>query len=73
MKIWVACQRDGNYTLCLLRPTWARIRGTEESDWYIQPGEPLGVRHLCRVGVESLGVVLQPSEIATVRLSVELV
>lgn len=40
--------------LTLLEPLYCKIAGTEYFDFYIQSGEPLGVRHLCPGGVKSI-------------------
>jgi hypothetical protein len=37
--------------LTLYEPVIARIRGTVHEDAYKQPGEPIGIRHLCADGV----------------------
>lgn len=36
--------------LTRLRPILARVQGTRTFDLYMQAGEPIGIRHLCRAG-----------------------
>jgi len=54
MKLWVTRQRDGNFMLTAMRPSIARVGRIGEEDAYIQPGEPIGVRHLCKEGIATL-------------------
>ena len=71
MKAWLCRQRDGNYMCCLLRPTYCKIRGSKEHDWYMQPGEPLGMRHLCEAGVRALvRVELEPGGITRIDMQI---
>lgn len=51
MKCYLTRQRDGNFMLTHYKPSIDRIRGTKDYDAYCIPGEPLGVRHLCEIGV----------------------
>lgn len=62
-KAWLSRQRDGNYMFTFLKPVLHNILGTNVSDFYIQPGEPIGVRHWCPGGVKTFfGVELQIGE-----------
>ena len=53
-KVWLSRQRDGNYMLTRLQPVRVKILGTEFYDFYLQHGEPIGVRHLCPGGIKSI-------------------
>lgn len=52
-KAWLSRQRDGNYMFTLFRPEKFKIIGTDFEDFYIRPGEPIGVRHWCPGGVKA--------------------
>lgn len=54
MKLWAVRQRNGDVMLTALRPDRCAIRGTGGSDWYMQHGDPIGVRHLCAGGFKAL-------------------
>lgn len=54
MKLWLSRQHDGSHMLTYLKPIWKGVKGTAYEDFYIEPGEPIGVRHLCQGGVKSL-------------------
>ena len=55
--------------LTALPPQWVDVANTDSRDWYIQPGEPIGVRHLCARGVQELfGIQLRRGECALVHL-----
>lgn len=52
-----------------LKPKKHRILGTREYDFYVPPGDPIGVRHLCPKGVKSaFGVALEIGEQVQVNL-----
>lgn len=59
MKLWASKQPSG-VMLTALQPTRAKVRGTSHYDWYMQPGDPIGVRHLCEAGFEALTGVRLP-------------
>lgn len=40
--------------LTSLRPTLHDVGRSGFKDFYMQPGEPVGVRHLCPMGVKAL-------------------
>ncbi len=52
-RAWLSRQRDGNYLFSLMKPTLYMVRGTDYKDFYIVPGEPIGVRHWCPGGVKA--------------------
>lgn len=54
MKLWAVRQRNGDVMLTALRPAWCEVRGTLTGDWYIQHGDPIGVRGLCPGGFKSM-------------------
>lgn len=54
MKLWAVRQRNGDVMLTALRPAWCGVRGTLTGDWYIQHGDPIGVRNLCPGGFKAL-------------------
>ena len=59
MKLWLTKCHGGRYLLTALKPTIARIRGTEYYDAFEHVGEPIAVRYLCEMGVVSLlGITL---------------
>jgi hypothetical protein len=53
MRLWLTRRPDGTYMLTKLRPLIRKRLGSEELDAYEQaePGEPIGVRHLCEQGI----------------------
>lgn len=73
-SLWLSRQRDGNYTLSFLKPALHKILGTDEVyDFYLRPGEPIGIRHLCPGGVLSVfGVAIEIGEQVPVVLVGEL-
>jgi hypothetical protein len=54
MKLWAVQQRNGDVMLTALRPGSAEVRGTGVVDWYVQHGDPIGVRNLCPSGFKAL-------------------
>lgn len=62
--MWLSRQRDGNYMFSYLQPTYDRILGTRDDfDFYLTPGEPIGLRHWCANGVKAFfGVELAVGE-----------
>ena len=54
MKLWAVKQRNGDFMLTAFKPLKCQVRGTDFSDWYMKQGDPIGVRHLCRRGFETL-------------------
>ena len=74
MQLFLARQALGDYMLTVLKPQWARVAGTDHHDWYLQPGEPIGVRHLCARGVQELfGIRLRVGQCAQVELSASVI
>ena len=70
MKLILTCQHDGSYMLTAFKPLIDLVRGTEHSDVFVRPGEPVGVRHLCRDGVKAFfGIKLNPLESVWVELT----
>lgn len=70
MRLYLARQALGDYMLTALPPVWAQVAGTDRSDWYVQAGEPVGVRHLCARGVRMLfGLTLRRGQVTVVDLS----
>lgn len=54
MNLWAVRQRNGDVMLTALRPARCLIRGAAASDWYMQHGDPIGVRNLCPGGFTAL-------------------
>lgn len=54
MRLWLTRQRQGDYMLSYRHPVMMEVNGAGEVDAYIEPGEPIGVRHLCPGGVRAL-------------------
>lgn len=50
MKLWASKQRSGLYMLTALKPLWREVGRSGQYDWYMRPGDPVGVRHLCELG-----------------------
>ena len=49
MKAFVSRQRNGLYMLTYFKPTLCKIYMSEEYDFYVKDGDPLGVRNLCDI------------------------
>jgi hypothetical protein len=61
MKLWLTRCHGGRYMVTNHQPIIQRITGTRDLDAFESPGEPVGVRHLCEGGIESLlGHVPEP-------------
>jgi hypothetical protein len=61
MRLWLTRRPNGTYMLTKLRPLIRKRMGSEEMDAYerSEPGEPIGVRHLCEQGIMAvLGTTL---------------
>lgn len=61
MRLWLTRRPNGTYMLTKLRPLIRKRLGSDEFDAYerTEPGEPIGVRHLCEEGVRAvLGTIL---------------
>lgn len=62
-RLWLTRMHDGRYMLTAFRPVIATVKGTDFQDVYERHGEPIGVRHLCPLGVKTIfGVELKPLE-----------
>lgn len=53
MKLWAVGQ-DAGVMLTALKPIKAKVGKTDKEDWYIRPGEPIGIRYLCYSGFYTL-------------------
>lgn len=53
MRLWLTRRPNGTYMLTKLRPLIRKRLGSHEMDAYerAEPGEPIGVRHLCEQGI----------------------
>jgi len=51
VRCYLTLQRNGQFMLTKYKPLIERVKGTRHEDVYMIPGEPLGIRHLCRGGV----------------------
>ena len=61
MKLWLTRCHGGRCIVTYHKPIIQRIFGTRNFDAFEHPGEPVGVRHLCEGGIESLlGHVPEP-------------
>lgn len=61
MRLWLTRRPNGTYMLTKLRPLIRKRMGSDEMDAYErpEPGEPIGVRHLCEQGIMAvLGTTL---------------
>ena len=61
MRLWLTRRPNGTYMLTKLRPLIRKRMGSNEMDAYerSEPGEPIGVRHLCEQGIMAvLGTTL---------------
>lgn len=61
MRLWLTRRPNGTYMLTKLRPLIRKRMGSDEMDAYerSEPGEPIGVRHLCEQGIMAvLGTTL---------------
>jgi hypothetical protein len=68
-NLWLSRQRDGNYMLTFLKPNKYKVLGAAVQDFYIKPGEPIGIRHLCPGGVKTVfGVEIEIGEQVAVTL-----
>lgn len=47
MKLWLTRQHNGLYMLTSMKPVKARVEGRDFEDFYIIPGEPVGMRNFC--------------------------
>lgn len=67
LKAWLCRQRNGDYMLAGLRPVLRRVGLSAERDWYLRPGDPLGLRHMCPAIAERVWrLQLQPLELTRV-------
>lgn len=71
MKLWLARQHDGTYTLVRYKPDWCKIRGTRHYDFYVQKGEPVDIRHLCSDGVTGAGFDLPVGGVVRVEMTIK--
>jgi hypothetical protein len=73
LTFWLTRQRNGDYLLSIWRPILHPVGRSAHKDAYLQPGEPVGLRHLCADGVHAIlrGEHLQPLESVRVRVSIE--
>ncbi len=73
LRLWLTRQRDGNYMVTATKPVMTEVMGTGVKDAYIEPGEPIGVRHLCPLGVRMMwGIELAKCESRRVKFTGEL-
>ena len=47
MELYLTRQLNGLYMLTLYPPIFAKVGTSDHMDAYVQPGEPIGIRHLC--------------------------
>lgn len=72
IEAYLTRQFAGDYMLTAKEPIVAIVEGVGHHDVYLQPGEPIGLRHLCIAGVKELfGVKLNRLESIKVRLAAE--
>lgn len=73
MKAWLSCQREGKYTLTSFKPKWAAIVGFAGlHDFYVRVGDPLGLRNLCREGINKINpaLAMKPGEMKRVDIQI---
>lgn len=74
MKLHLSRQADGRYMLTASRPILTTVRGTRHEDYYAEPGDPVGVRHLCPEMVRLLlGTELDPMGTARIEIEARLI
>jgi len=54
MKAKLARQFNGQYSLFRFDPICTQVLGSGHEDFYVLPGDPLGYRNLCELGVQLL-------------------
>lgn len=54
MKLFLSRQRDGNYMLTRFAPIFMDVGKSGNKDFYLTPGDPIGIRHLCPLGVKAI-------------------
>ena len=60
--------------LTLHHPFKCQVHGSNHEDFYVTYRDPIGVRHLCEAGTDSvLGIELRPLESVKIKLSAEIV
>ena len=71
MKLWLTRQANGRYMLTHRVPVIKQVGRANKYDAYIEPGDPIGVRHLCEPIIERLlpELKLQPLDFIRVTLS----
>ena len=63
MRLWLSRRADGKYMLTLYKPILTRIGKIGEEDFYIKPGEPIGLMHMCAFGTHAIfGMTLEKLE-----------
>lgn len=71
MNVWVTRRPHNRYMLTHARPILCVVKGTDKTDAYAEPGDPLVVQDVCEWGVKTLwpDLNLQPlqSERRTLR------
>lgn len=59
-RAWLSRQRDGNYIFSIFPAKLVKVFGSDFFDFYIQEGEPIGLRYWCPMGVKAFfGVELE--------------
>ena len=70
MKALLVKQYNGSFSLLRYEPILEKVVGTDHSDIYVKPGDPIGFRNMCEAATTALlGAV--HSELATVGDSIE--
>lgn len=59
MTLWLSRQQNGLYMITYYKPILSKVGESLIEDFYLTPGEPIGVRNLCSkilnlVGITSL-------------------
>lgn len=54
MKLYVSRQRNGMYMYTYRKPIFTEVGGTQEIDSYVEPGEPVGYRNICKYMTRAL-------------------
>ena len=74
MKLYLSRMRDGRYTLTMMKPRLTRLKGTKVEDFYIEPGDPVGMlRAVCSLGVDMINPECSLEPLTYRRVDVQMV
>lgn len=52
-KVWLSREATGYYMCTKHRPDMYKIGNTDKFEYYINPGDPIGIRHWCSEGIKA--------------------